>query len=85
MNIASAVTAWVAVHPYQTALHVVNGVILLTPAAVTAPIFSALGFTASGPAAGMSLFYYNELASGGQLQRLSTKGTNNYAISQDLE
>ena len=59
MNIASAVAAWVAVHPYQTALHAVNGVILLTPAAVTVPIFSALGFTASGPAAGMPLFYYN--------------------------
>ena len=59
MNIASAVAAWVAVHPYQTALHAVNGVILLTPAAVTVPIFSALGFTASGPAAGMSFFYYD--------------------------
>jgi hypothetical protein len=52
---AQAVKEWVTEHPYQTAMHVANGVILCTPAAVTVPIFSALGFTAAGPAAGTFL------------------------------
>jgi hypothetical protein len=46
---------WVTEHPYQTAMHVANGVILCTPAAVTVPIFSALGFSTVGPAAGTFL------------------------------
>jgi hypothetical protein len=49
---AQAAKDWVTEHPYQTAMHVANGVIVCTPAAVTVPIFTALGFTAAGPAAG---------------------------------
>ncbi|KAF2191559.1 hypothetical protein K469DRAFT_656577 [Zopfia rhizophila CBS 207.26] len=45
---------WVIAHPYQTALHAVNGVIFCTPAAATVPFFNTLGFTAAGPAAGRS-------------------------------
>jgi hypothetical protein len=45
---------WVVEHPYQTVIHITNGVILCTPAAITAPIFSTLGFSAVGPASGMS-------------------------------
>jgi hypothetical protein len=45
---------WVTEHPYQTVVHIANGVILCTPAAITAPIFSTLGFSALGPASGMS-------------------------------
>ena len=41
---------WIAAHPYQTVFHVVNGVVLLTPAAATVPFFSALGLSAGGPA-----------------------------------
>jgi hypothetical protein len=46
---------WIAAHPYQTFFHVVNGVVLLTPAAATIPFFSALGLSAGGPIAGTSL------------------------------
>lgn len=46
------VNAWMIEHPYQTAFHVGNAVVLCTPAAATVPIFSALGFTPIGPAAG---------------------------------
>jgi hypothetical protein len=43
---------WIAAHPYQTLFHVVNGVVLLTPAAATVPFFAALGIPAGGPVAG---------------------------------
>ncbi|KAF2477648.1 uncharacterized protein BDR25DRAFT_207768 [Lindgomyces ingoldianus] len=43
---------WIVAHPYQTALHVVNGMVFLTPAAATVPFFNMLGFTAAGPAGG---------------------------------
>jgi hypothetical protein len=45
---------WIAAHPYQTVFHVVNGVVLLTPAAATVPFFSALGLSAGGPVGGTS-------------------------------
>jgi hypothetical protein len=46
------VTNWIIAHPYQTALHAVNGVVLFTPAAATVPILTGLGFTRAGPRAG---------------------------------
>lgn len=36
-------------------MHVANGVILCTPAAINVPVFGALSFSAAGPAAGMAL------------------------------
>jgi ammonia channel protein AmtB len=60
MNASAAAAAaqplldWIAAHPYQTFFHVVNGVVLLTPAAATVPLFSALGLSAGGPIAGAS-------------------------------
>lgn len=53
MNATQAVLDWITAHPYQTAFHVVNGVIICTPAAATVPFLSALGYGASGPIAGM--------------------------------
>lgn len=50
---AQVILDWIAAHPYQTAFHVVNGVIICTPAAATVPIFAAMGFTATGPVAGV--------------------------------
>jgi hypothetical protein len=56
MNVTAAAAQpllnWIAAHPYQTFFHVVNGVVLLTPAAATVPLFSALGLSAGGPIAG---------------------------------
>lgn len=54
MNATQAVLDWIAAHPYQTAFHVVNGVIICTPAAATVPFLSAMGFSAAGPVAGRS-------------------------------
>lgn len=54
MAAPQALLDWIAAHPYQTFFHVVNGVVLLTPAAATVPIFSALGLSAGGPVAGAS-------------------------------
>jgi hypothetical protein len=57
----NAITTWVTDHPYQTAMHVANGVILCTPAAITVPVFSALGFSAAGPAAGIDPIYFDKV------------------------
>lgn len=58
-EMAQTVLNWMAEHPYQTAFHVVNGVIMFTPAAATVPIFNMLGFSAAGPTAGLfSLLLY---------------------------
>lgn len=62
MNATAAAAAtqsllnWISAHPYQTCFHVVNGVVLLTPAAATVPVFSALGLSAGGPVAGTRIF-----------------------------
>jgi hypothetical protein len=53
MNATQLLIDWIAEHPYQTFFQVVNGVVLLTPAAATVPLFSALGLSAGGPVAGM--------------------------------
>jgi hypothetical protein len=39
-------------HPYQTAFHVVNGVVFLAPGLVTGPILWGMGFSPLGPVAG---------------------------------
>jgi hypothetical protein len=48
----AVVLTWITDHPYQSVFHAFNGIILCTPAAVTVPIFSVLGFGAVGPTAG---------------------------------
>jgi len=48
----AAVLAWMAANPKQTAFHIVNGVIICTPAVATVPFLSALGFSAAGPVTG---------------------------------
>jgi hypothetical protein len=53
MAATNALINWIAAHPYQSFFHVVNGVVLLTPAAATVPLFGALGLSAGGPVAGM--------------------------------
>ncbi|KAF2091847.1 hypothetical protein K490DRAFT_20123, partial [Saccharata proteae CBS 121410] len=42
---------WMKQHPYETACIILSTIILINPA-VLAPFLSALGFTATGPAAG---------------------------------
>lgn len=50
---AQVVLDWITAHPYQTAFHIVNGVIICTPAAATVPFLSAMGFGTAGPIAGV--------------------------------
>jgi hypothetical protein len=56
LSLLAAVPTWITEHPYQSAFHAFNGIILCTPAAVTVPIFSALGFGAAGPYTGTLIF-----------------------------
>lgn len=57
MNATQAVLDWIAAHPYQTAFHIVNGVIVCTPAAASVPFLAALGFGTLGPTGGKSIPY----------------------------
>jgi hypothetical protein len=52
-NAPTAVIEWIAAHPGQTALYVVEGVIFFSPAALTGPVLAALGWGAQGPIAGL--------------------------------
>ncbi|TGO33879.1 hypothetical protein BHYA_0223g00110 [Botrytis hyacinthi] len=42
---------WILEHPWQTAFHIVNGVVIFTPAGASGLILRALGFTSIGPKA----------------------------------
>lgn len=42
-------------HPYQTALHTINGAIFLEPRIATVPTFWALGFGRRGPQKGTAV------------------------------
>lgn len=43
---------WIKAHPYQTAFHVVSGVVFFAPAAASGPVLYLLGFGSLGPRAG---------------------------------
>lgn len=60
--VPAIVQQWIAAHPGQTALLVVDGVIVFTPAALTAPLLATMGFGASGPVAGMFLGFFSFLS-----------------------
>lgn len=51
-NVPAVVHRWITAHPGQSALLVTNGILIFTPAALTAPLLATMGFGASGPVAG---------------------------------
>lgn len=51
-EVPAVVLEWIAAHPGQTGLFVVNGVLFFTPAALTGPLLATMGFGATGPVAG---------------------------------
>ncbi|KAL3421795.1 hypothetical protein PVAG01_05951 [Phlyctema vagabunda] len=51
-NAPAAVHRWISANPGQSALLVTNGILILTPAALTGPLLATMGFGASGPVAG---------------------------------
>ncbi|KAH9867950.1 hypothetical protein IAQ61_007255 [Plenodomus lingam] len=80
-----ALLDWIAEHPYQTFFHVVNGVVLLTPAAATVPIFSALGLSAGGPVAGSAaasiMSYFSYVPAGGVYAMAQSAAMGGYGAS----
>ncbi|TAQ86342.1 hypothetical protein B7494_g5308 [Chlorociboria aeruginascens] len=48
----TALRAWIEAHPYQTAFLVMNGVIVLAPGVLSAPVLAALGWGGAGVRAG---------------------------------
>ncbi|KAK4981563.1 hypothetical protein LTR66_009891 [Elasticomyces elasticus] len=50
-------------HPYQTALYVINGVVLITPGVLSGPVLSAIGWTRLGPRAGSAASLLHRFAS----------------------
>lgn len=51
-TVPSDVLAWIAANPGQSAFLVTNGILIFTPAALTAPLLATMGFGAAGPVAG---------------------------------
>lgn len=51
-TVPAAVLTWIAANPGQSALLVTNGILIFTPAALTAPLLATMGFGATGPVAG---------------------------------
>ncbi|KFZ07988.1 hypothetical protein V502_09630 [Pseudogymnoascus sp. VKM F-4520 (FW-2644)] len=43
---------WMRAHPGQAVFYVVNGILVFTPAALTGPLLTSMGWGASGPVAG---------------------------------
>ncbi|KAF2852674.1 hypothetical protein T440DRAFT_466798 [Plenodomus tracheiphilus IPT5] len=85
MAAPQALLNWIAEHPYQTFFHVVNGVVLLTPAAATVPIFSALGLSAGGPVAGSAaasiMSYFSFSPAGGIYAMAQSAAMGGYGAS----
>lgn len=46
---------WIRDHPTQTAFYVAQGIVIVAPTPVTAPLIGAAGLATAGPAAGKSL------------------------------
>ncbi|KAF1935234.1 hypothetical protein EJ02DRAFT_460561 [Clathrospora elynae] len=76
---------WISAHPYQTFFHVVNGVVLLTPAAATVPFFSALGLSAGGPIAGSTaatiMSYFGYVPAAGIYATAQSAAMGGYGVS----
>ena len=58
-HLPTDVTDWIIAHPYQTAFHVVGGVVFFAPGLVSTPLLGALGWTSVGPRAGTILIFRN--------------------------
>jgi WD40 repeat protein len=48
-NLPTEVKDWIKAHPYQTAFHVVGGVVFFAPGVVYRPLLWGLGWTSVGP------------------------------------
>ncbi|KAJ8108229.1 hypothetical protein OPT61_g8318 [Boeremia exigua] len=85
MNTTHAILDWISAHPYQTAFHVVNGVIVCTPAAATVPFLSAMGFGATGPVAGSTtasvMSYFSIVPAGGLYATAQSAAMGGYGAS----
>ncbi|KAI2481062.1 hypothetical protein Ptr902_08088 [Pyrenophora tritici-repentis] len=83
--VAQPLVDWITAHPCQTFFHVVNGVVLLTPAAATVPLFSALGLSAGGPVAGSTaatiMSYFNFVPPGGIYATAQSAAMGGYGAS----
>ncbi|PVH90943.1 hypothetical protein DM02DRAFT_606990 [Periconia macrospinosa] len=72
-------------HPYQTTFHIVNGVVLIMPAAATVPILNMLSFTALGPAGGTAassaMAWLGSVAPGGLHATMQSAAMGEYGAS----
>jgi hypothetical protein len=51
-HLPQAIAQWIVEHPGQTAFIIIAGTVFFAPFLITVPVLTALGFTASGVAAG---------------------------------
>ncbi|PQE30880.1 integral component of membrane protein [Rutstroemia sp. NJR-2017a WRK4] len=50
-DLPQTIKDWIKAHPYQTAFHVVNGIVFFVPSAASGPVLWILGYTSAGPRA----------------------------------
>ncbi|PQE10308.1 integral component of membrane protein [Rutstroemia sp. NJR-2017a WRK4] len=50
-DLPQTIKDWIKAHPYQTAFHVVNGIVFFAPSAASGPVLWILGYTSAGPRA----------------------------------
>jgi hypothetical protein len=48
-DVPPIVFGWMREHPGQTVFHIVNGVMVFTPGALTVPLLASMGWATSGP------------------------------------
>lgn len=48
-DVPPIVFRWMREHPGQTVFHIVNGVMVFTPGALTVPLLASMGWATSGP------------------------------------
>jgi hypothetical protein len=63
-RIAPPIVRYVVQHPMRTVFHVANGVLLLVPGAVTAPLLAVAGFARGGVVAGSYTKVYSTVQDG---------------------
>ena len=51
-NVPAVVLRWITTRPGQSPLLITNGILIFTPAALTGPLLTTMGFEASAPVAG---------------------------------
>ncbi|KAL8690055.1 MAG: hypothetical protein Q9218_004408, partial [Villophora microphyllina] len=83
-GLARKAADWARAHPFQTALHVGTGLVIVAPAAVVAPVLGAVGFGAGGLVGGTAATAYQAshgpIVARGIFATLQSAGAGGYGV-----